>query len=157
MNEERGFIRAILSAPNDAALRLIYADWLEERDDPRGEYLRLLCMLDGCSDEEERARQLGERLQELETKIDPLWVAQMRRGRVRNQSGRGAGAGAKRRDRRRRREALEADVTLFLRQYARKTKNTPDPNDRSYSREVERVVKRMRPEDLDQLMRGEEG
>jgi uncharacterized protein (TIGR02996 family) len=41
MGEDEPFLRAILAAPEDAATRLIYADWLEERGDPRAEYLRL--------------------------------------------------------------------------------------------------------------------
>jgi uncharacterized protein (TIGR02996 family) len=35
------FLRAILAAPEDATSRLVYADWLEERGDPRAEVLRL--------------------------------------------------------------------------------------------------------------------
>jgi uncharacterized protein (TIGR02996 family) len=43
MNEDAGFLQAILAAPDDHDLRLVYADWLEERGDPRGEYLRCEC------------------------------------------------------------------------------------------------------------------
>jgi uncharacterized protein (TIGR02996 family) len=35
------FLRAILAAPDDDTPRLVYADWLEERGDPRGEFIRL--------------------------------------------------------------------------------------------------------------------
>jgi uncharacterized protein (TIGR02996 family) len=42
MNEERAFLAAILAQPDDDATKLIYADWLEEQGDPRGEYLRLM-------------------------------------------------------------------------------------------------------------------
>ena len=38
---ERGFLGAILEHPEEA-VKLIYADWLDERDDPRGEFLRLM-------------------------------------------------------------------------------------------------------------------
>ena len=38
--DDEAFIRGILANPGDDAPRLIYADWLEERDDPRGAYLR---------------------------------------------------------------------------------------------------------------------
>src|SRR4051794_24770284 len=42
------FVRAILAAPEDDALRSVYADWLEESGDAaRAEYLRLLCRLSG--------------------------------------------------------------------------------------------------------------
>ena len=42
MNEEAGFIKALLADPDDRTVLLVYADWLDEHDDPRGEYLRLL-------------------------------------------------------------------------------------------------------------------
>lgn len=38
---EAGMLAAIEREPEDDALRSVYADWLEERGDPRGEYLRL--------------------------------------------------------------------------------------------------------------------
>ncbi len=41
MTEEEAFLAAINAAPQDMLPRLVYADWLEERNDPRGEYLRL--------------------------------------------------------------------------------------------------------------------
>jgi uncharacterized protein (TIGR02996 family) len=38
------FLRAILNAPDDDAPRLIYADWLDEHDDPaRAEFIRIQC------------------------------------------------------------------------------------------------------------------
>ena len=40
---EEPFVRAIAADPDDEATRLVYADWLEERDDPLGEFLRLQC------------------------------------------------------------------------------------------------------------------
>jgi uncharacterized protein (TIGR02996 family) len=42
MNDERAFLTAILERPDDDATKLVYADWLEEQGDPRGEYLRLM-------------------------------------------------------------------------------------------------------------------
>ena len=40
MNEDEAFIRAIVDNPGDDTPRLVYADWLDDRDDPRGPYLR---------------------------------------------------------------------------------------------------------------------
>jgi len=40
MTDERAFLTAILERPDDDARKLVYADWLEEQGDPRGEYLR---------------------------------------------------------------------------------------------------------------------
>jgi formylglycine-generating enzyme len=42
---EDDFLDALLRAPGDVALRLVFADWLEERGDPRGELLRLTHLL----------------------------------------------------------------------------------------------------------------
>jgi uncharacterized protein (TIGR02996 family) len=42
MNDEAAFQAALSARPDDNHLRLIYADWLDERGDPRGELLRLL-------------------------------------------------------------------------------------------------------------------
>jgi uncharacterized protein (TIGR02996 family) len=38
---EKEFLDAITRNPEDEEARAVYADWLEERGDPRGEYLRL--------------------------------------------------------------------------------------------------------------------
>src|SRR5215813_4740485 len=40
LSDDEAFIRAILDAPGDDAPRLVYADWLDERGDPRGAFLR---------------------------------------------------------------------------------------------------------------------
>lgn len=60
--EEDGFLQAIRANPDDVASRLIFADWLEERGDPRGEFIRLQCTRAALSasedhDEELRARE----------------------------------------------------------------------------------------------------
>jgi carbon storage regulator CsrA len=43
--EEVGLLEAIRAAPADEVPRLIYADWLEEQGDPRGEFIRVQCAL----------------------------------------------------------------------------------------------------------------
>lgn len=97
MTEDEAFIRVIVDNPGDETPRLVYADWLDDRDDPRGPYLRAEAEWaqpwkrgtpPGWSDRrpgravpewdaehwpglaamEERARQL-----------DPLWVARVSR------------------------------------------------------------------------------
>ncbi len=40
MNEDEAFIRVIVDSPGDDTPRLVYADWLDDRGDPRGPYLR---------------------------------------------------------------------------------------------------------------------
>ena len=66
MNDE-AFLAAIHATPEDDNLRLVYADWLEERDDLRGEYLRL----------EHQLAQTQLRLAQLREQIDPSWIAQV--------------------------------------------------------------------------------
>jgi uncharacterized protein (TIGR02996 family) len=41
MNQDEAFLQAIIDEPDDDALRLIYADWLMEQSNPRGEFIRL--------------------------------------------------------------------------------------------------------------------
>ncbi|HEU4732732.1 MAG TPA: TIGR02996 domain-containing protein [Kofleriaceae bacterium] len=59
---ERDLRAAILAAPDDLAPRLVYADWLLERGDPRGEHIVLQCA-EGQEDEvrELRRRALWQR------------------------------------------------------------------------------------------------
>jgi uncharacterized protein (TIGR02996 family) len=45
MNEEQAFLAAIAANPSDVTARLVFADWLAERDDPRGEWLRVRTQL----------------------------------------------------------------------------------------------------------------
>ncbi|MBN9120370.1 MAG: TIGR02996 domain-containing protein [Planctomycetes bacterium] len=69
MNEEEAFIRAIVGNPGDDLPRLVYADWLDDRDDPRGAYLRAEC----------EAVETGDvaRLRKLAVGLDPVWVARV--------------------------------------------------------------------------------
>jgi uncharacterized protein (TIGR02996 family) len=39
--KDSAFVQAILANPDDEMIRLVYADWLDEQGDPRGEFLRL--------------------------------------------------------------------------------------------------------------------
>ena len=41
MNTEAQFLSGIQLAPSDTTRRLVYADWLEERGDPRAELVRI--------------------------------------------------------------------------------------------------------------------
>src|SRR4051812_39524587 len=68
MNEEVGFIAALLAEPGDRTAMLVYADWLDDRGDPRAEYLR------ACA-----AGELSEaRLIELRQRLDNGWIALLR-------------------------------------------------------------------------------
>jgi uncharacterized protein (TIGR02996 family) len=72
------FLRALVESPRDDVSRLVYADWLEEQDDPvarlQAEYLRLTVQ-----------GQPGEkRLQELAARLDPEWLAVVSRIPIEN-------------------------------------------------------------------------
>jgi uncharacterized protein (TIGR02996 family) len=69
MSEEAQFLRALQESPGDDTARLVYADWLEERGDPRSEYLRLYC----------RVLQDARRLRVLRLGIAPDWLRQVHR------------------------------------------------------------------------------
>jgi uncharacterized protein (TIGR02996 family) len=77
MRDEAPFIKAILKNPDEVATRLVYADWLEERGDSRGEYLRLSVVLDDPACALEKVQAVQERLRELQSEIDPGWIASL--------------------------------------------------------------------------------
>jgi uncharacterized protein (TIGR02996 family) len=70
--DDNGFIEAILESPEDDSLRLIYADWLEERGDIRAEYLRLV----------HQQAQIPLRLAQLRKQLDPAWLANVSKWKV---------------------------------------------------------------------------
>ena len=91
---ECSFLEAILDDPDDETTRLIYADWLDERGDPRGEFVRLEATVAGLSRDSEQARAPRARLDELADALDDSWawfILHSRRARVLN-CGRAAGA-----------------------------------------------------------------
>jgi predicted secreted Zn-dependent protease len=48
-------------------------------------------------------------------------------------------------------------IDQFLQQYRRRAPRHGEPNDRGYDRKIERYLKRMKPEDLDGVLNGEDG
>jgi hypothetical protein len=56
---------------------------------------------------------------------------------------------------RQKREELAARLAVFTRKYGRKAQRSKEPNDRQYDRDLEKLVKRMDPMDLDALLHGE--
>ncbi|MGE0307495.1 MAG: hypothetical protein AB7N61_24950 [Acidimicrobiia bacterium] len=53
------------------------------------------------------------------------------------------------------RRKLQANLGTFIRQYGRRSHAGHDPNDRGYDRKVEKLVKQMSPEELDEMINGE--
>jgi uncharacterized protein (TIGR02996 family) len=64
MSEEAALIEAIRAAPNDDLARLVYADWLDEHGDSRGEFLRL----------QHQLATVLERIQHLQTSVERDWL-----------------------------------------------------------------------------------
>lgn len=54
MTDELRLLEAIVAAPADDAPRLVYADWLQSRGDPRGELVLLQCQLAAAPDDDRR-------------------------------------------------------------------------------------------------------
>ena len=84
MDEDFDFIQDIQAEPNDELRRLIYADWLEDRGDIRGAFLRLEAQLARMSVKDEGFADAKDRLEELRTQICPEWVAELDRTPIEN-------------------------------------------------------------------------
>lgn len=72
------FLTALRENPNDSVTRLVYADWLDEHDDPLAEFLRLEVRLAGGVSEDERVEGLN-RLAELGRRAEPGWLLAVNR------------------------------------------------------------------------------
>lgn len=72
MTEDEAFIRAVVDNRGDETARLVYADWLDDRSDPRGAYLR-------AEAEWARTGKKEKALRELAKPLDPVWVARVSR------------------------------------------------------------------------------
>lgn len=71
-DEDEAFVRTIVDRPGDDTARLVYADWLDERDDPRSAYLR-------AELEWARTGKKVRALRSLAKQLDPVWVARVSR------------------------------------------------------------------------------
>ena len=82
--EEGAFLRAAFAAPDDAAPRLIYADWLEERDDPRAELVRLADRLRTLDPEAASRERMAyrDRLAEFRSPAASLWLRLLGHGEL---------------------------------------------------------------------------
>src|SRR5262245_31674985 len=86
------FVGTTLADPDDDTPRLIYADWLEERGDPRGEYVRLAVAIERLQQqppgEDQRARphplcEIGRLTAQLKVSLPRVpfeWLARLHRG-----------------------------------------------------------------------------
>jgi len=75
MSNEEAFLAAIREVPDDNVPRQIYADWLEERGDPRATFLRLECLLKNVSPEDGKYAELKAHLRTMGSHVDLEWAA----------------------------------------------------------------------------------
>lgn len=78
---EVDFLAEILAAPDDDAPRLVLADWFEDHDDERGEFIRLQCERARLPQHEDRWWQLWDREQQLLARHGQSWLRHWRRPR----------------------------------------------------------------------------
>jgi uncharacterized protein (TIGR02996 family) len=78
MTHEHAFLEAILDDPDDEGLRLIFADWLEEQGQPRGEFIRTQCTLAGLPADDRRRRALEARERQLLARHRDEWLGPLR-------------------------------------------------------------------------------
>lgn len=78
MSQEPALLQAILNDPDDDALRLVYADWLEEHGDPRSEFIRVQLQLARLPRTDPAYRRLWERELELIRAHKEEWFGAMR-------------------------------------------------------------------------------
>lgn len=73
--QEDAFLVAIRDEPDDLTPRLVFADWLEERGDPRGEFIRLQCLLSQMDEDDPAAEAFQHRTDELFDRHEDEWVS----------------------------------------------------------------------------------
>jgi uncharacterized protein (TIGR02996 family) len=78
MNPERAFLHAMLDDPDDDTVRLVYADFLEDRGNPRGELIRVQCQLAAWEPDLARRTELQRREQELIEAHATAWLGPLR-------------------------------------------------------------------------------
>ena len=107
MTDERAFLTAILERPDDDATKLVYADWLEEQGDPRGEYLRLMMQVRQqrvvTPEQRQRHKELSAERAELRTQEGQAWRD-------------GQASSSENRERQRRVQKLEGQLAKLSRQ-----------------------------------------
>lgn len=78
MVEEEAFLRRIIDSSGDDLSRLIYSDWLEEREDPRAQFLR--AEVEWAKPWKDGQRPTDPiKLRAVASDLDPLWVARLSR------------------------------------------------------------------------------
>jgi uncharacterized protein (TIGR02996 family) len=79
MSNDEAFIRGLLDDPDDDSLRLVYADWLEERGDIRSDLLRVAVALRKATPDHRLFFTLRRRIQELRPLVPVSWLVKVLR------------------------------------------------------------------------------
>lgn len=77
MSDEGAFLAAIRANPADDLTRLVYADWLDERGDARGEYIRLQAEIARAAPHTDQYAALRSRLKVLRAGVPAPWAETM--------------------------------------------------------------------------------
>src|SRR4051812_8960580 len=75
MPEEQAFLAALAADPADDVTRLVYADWLDERGDPRGSYLRAEVRLAALTEDDPSFAALDGEVRGLCGTLDGAWLS----------------------------------------------------------------------------------
>lgn len=76
MTEEQ-FLAEIAAFPAEHSCKLVYADWLEEHGDPRGELIRLLLQLENTSEPRDRIQELHSAQVKLRSLATAEWLRRL--------------------------------------------------------------------------------
>ena len=82
--DEDAFLIALRNNPNDETTRLVYADWLDERNDPRGAFVRLEREYIALPPADKRRAELATQLRGLARTLDRAWLRIVSRPAVEN-------------------------------------------------------------------------
>lgn len=83
MTEQQALWQMVLDQPLSRMARRVYADWLEDRGDPRGEFIQVQCAADRLWSDDPRKAVLEARADELLWQHEADWLGPMR-GHVRS-------------------------------------------------------------------------
>jgi uncharacterized protein (TIGR02996 family) len=80
--DERALLAAIIAQPDDDTVRLVYADWLQEHDQPeRAEFIRVQCayarLRYGSPEYERNGAELQSRSFDLDQEFAESWIAEL--------------------------------------------------------------------------------
>lgn len=76
--DDQSFLEAIQANPEDEVPRLVYADWLDDQGDPRGELIRVQCEIARSPDNDPNRKRLEHRESELLEDYGETWLEPLR-------------------------------------------------------------------------------